>query len=75
MEPQVAERRKGLAMFGDLLNRGKTPYLWSRARGAVAPGTPWISGKSSTPAERRRQERGCPAPLPVSSRRYAILQL
>jgi hypothetical protein len=38
MEQQVAERSRGLAIFGELLNRGKTPYLWSRAHGAVAQG-------------------------------------
>lgn len=39
MEQQTAERSRGLAVFCVLLNRGKTPYLWSRARGTIAQGT------------------------------------
>ena len=68
MEQQTTERSRGLAVFCVLLNRGKTPYLWSREGERLHQERHGSRASFQQPAERRRPERGFAPAFPVSSR-------
>lgn len=55
-------------MFCVLLNRGKTPYLWSREGERLHQERHGSRASFQQPAERRRPERGFAPAFPVSSR-------
>jgi hypothetical protein len=57
------EQQRDVGSIFRAVNRGKMPYIWNRARGAVAPRAPWNSGKSST---------DCRAPPPGTRLPYSL---